>query len=229
MLCAAGPDSFRARFNLPRDPDAVLNEVIAWKEFRENSIRAAFERIVERIEKLVDEALRRVWRALPRLRSPDAAYDPIWIFLATMLVGSIVTILVLLGKRFIANIARRYGVARSGLSIVDGKQFEDSRHLLNQAAKAAENGDYATALVFLFRFSLVRLDETGQLSLHPGRTNKEILENIPRDAPIRHGLAEMVPVFDRVRYGHGSCGRDDYEHFFAMCMLVTGRNEVHVA
>jgi hypothetical protein len=48
-------------------------------------------------------------------------------------------------------------------------------------------------VVLLFRHALVRLDETGRLSLHPGRTNREILASIPADQPIRQGLFTRSP------------------------------------
>ncbi len=226
----AGSASFQARFDLPRDPDALLKEILARKEFRSSPIREAFERLIDRVKAFLVDFLRRLWKSMPRLGPIDAAYDPIWIFLGTVLAASGITLLVVLGKRLIEFLLGKYGaLARVQHPESEAARVDGSREILNQALKAAETGEYATALVLLFRHALVWLDETGRLSLQPGKTNREILESIPADEPMRQGLSEMIPVFNRVRYGQASCGRTDYEHFLAACRLVTGGSGVYGA
>jgi hypothetical protein len=222
--------AFEQRFDLPRDPDAVLKEILTRREFRGNPFWDAYDRLIDRFKEALRKALRRIWRSLPELGPMDSKYDPVWIFMATILVASGITVLVLFGKKVFEFLLRRYvaprGLPDRGREAVVG---DSSTEILNRALKAADQGEFAAAIVLLFRHALVRLDETGRLSLHPGKTNREILGSIPADGPIRQGLSTMVPVFNRVRYGLASCEKSEYESFLAVCMDVTGRSGAHAA
>jgi hypothetical protein len=90
------------------------------------------------------------------------------------------------------------------------------------ALKSAEQGNYRDALISMFRYVLLWLDERGRLSLHQVKTNREVLESLGRDQPLRNALGEMIPVFNRVRYGNYPCDKHDYEKFLTLCSRVDG-------
>lgn len=65
-------------------------------------------------------------------------------------------------------------------------------------------GDGLSALVWLYRALLARLDETGRLRYDPSRTNWENACQVA-DAVVADGLRELARVLDAVLYGGRPC------------------------
>lgn len=226
-LCfsATSGESFQQQFHLPQDPDNVLQQILARKEFHEASAWSLLDRLYERLEILWERAMRWLFSRFPRIGPVKTDLNLVWMILTGLLIGlAVIGIVWLFRKGLISVIGKVRGSPR-------GEQAQEradtgdlfSRHLLKRAAMAAEEGDYSGALVFLFRFTLMRLDETGRLIFHPGQTNREILESLKDDELIRSGLTEMVPLFNRVRYGNAPCCKAEYERALDLSRAVTGR------
>ena len=72
----------------------------------------------------------------------------------------------------------------------------------DQASALARDGDYRTAVRFLYLAALLRLDERDLLRYDRALTNREYLEQARNNPALQARLAPVVDTFDRVWYGH---------------------------
>ncbi|GAB4192208.1 MAG: DUF4129 domain-containing protein [Roseiflexaceae bacterium] len=77
-----------------------------------------------------------------------------------------------------------------------------ARTALDQAGDMAREGDYRTAVRYLYLSALLWLDERGMLRYDRALTNREYLEQVRDNPDLRARLAPIVETFDRVWYGH---------------------------
>lgn len=94
--------------------------------------------------------------------------------------------------------------------------FEDDRDadaLDQDAARAAREGDWATATMQAYRATIRRLSERHLLDLTPGLTAHEAAGIGGAAVPaLADALAIDAEAFDGLRYGHRGAGPDDYAH-----------------
>jgi hypothetical protein len=76
-----------------------------------------------------------------------------------------------------------------------------ARDALDQASTLAREGDYRTAVRFLYLAALLRLDERGLLRYDRALTNREYLERIGDNPKLQAALQPIVETFDNVWYG----------------------------
>ena len=83
--------------------------------------------------------------------------------------------------------------------------------LLAEARRLYQIGKYDEAIVYLFSYQLVKLDETQYIRLSRGKTNRQYLGELRE----RHGLRSMVSrtmiAFEDVFFGHHPLGKDRFE------------------
>lgn len=79
-----------------------------------------------------------------------------------------------------------------------------ARTALDQAGELAREGDYRTAVRYLYLSALLWLDERGRLRYDRALTNREYLEQVRDNAELRARLAPIVETFDQVWYGHAA-------------------------
>ncbi|HEU4326997.1 MAG TPA: DUF4129 domain-containing protein [Roseiflexaceae bacterium] len=77
-----------------------------------------------------------------------------------------------------------------------------ARTALDQAGDLAREGDYRTAVRYLYLSALLWLDERDLLRYDRALTNREYLEQVRDNPDLRARLAPIVETFDRVWYGH---------------------------
>lgn len=218
---AASEEQFRNYYDVPYAAEPLAREILGREEFRESLVDRFLNQIRTWIAETLEEAFSELFR---RFRLPgglDFDRDISW----SMIVWSLLCLLgiaVVLGLWYAV---KRFGWGRSGAGSHTGEQpgeavGPDSQGLWDQALKTAEQGEYRTALILLFRFVVSRLHEKGLLSFHRGKTNREILDSVG-PVPFRDLLAEMVVRFNRVRYGRQACDRTEYEEFLGLCRRVS--------
>jgi hypothetical protein len=223
---AQSPDnSFQERFDLSQDPDALLEKILAAREFQEVPGQSLFDSVLEWLEHAVSKALNWIFSRLPLFETIEGDGDALALILAGLLIAAVGIFLFFMAIRLFSFVRARMRGGRSDFTPAQTeiRGVSKSREARNRALEAADAGNYRSALMFLFHFALFWLAEEGRLSFHPGKTNREILESLDTGEPSRECLAEMVPLFNRVRYGKAPCGRDDYERFMALCHRVTER------
>jgi hypothetical protein len=72
---------------------------------------------------------------------------------------------------------------------------------LEQAEAHAQQGDYRSAVRYLYLFTLLLLEEHGVLRYDRSRTNREYLRTVADRPELFATLQSVVDVFDRVWYG----------------------------
>ncbi|MDN4482648.1 DUF4129 domain-containing protein [Demequina lignilytica] len=99
---------------------------------------------------------------------------------------------------------------------VEAELFDDDRDaaaLDDDADRAARAGDFATATMHAYRATIRRLAERSLIDLTPGLTAHEAAElGGGALAKLAVPLAADADVFDRIRYGHGGAGPEEYAH-----------------
>jgi hypothetical protein len=210
--------NFWSEWDFDRTPDTLLDEILARKEFKD----ALEPTLMDKAREMAYEALRRVirwlakrWPSGPRIGNEVGFLY----FVLDILILSLVVLLTL----FIAHILIRrmregslFPKRDDKLEIDANLPLPSTRKLWDIALKAAEQGDYAGALIILFRAVLVHLDQRGLLSYHSVKTNREILSSVASHADLRQLLSEMIPMFNSVFYGDAECDKPKYERFRAL-------------
>jgi hypothetical protein len=214
---------FQAKYELPQDPDAALKEILSRSEFRETPEIPLLTRLREWLDETITRLLICLLERSPKPRSIKApsieAIAAVKVILVALAVAAFIglAVWVVYLLRGISIRSRREQIPESETR--DAKN--DSRTLWEEATRLAGKGDYALALIFLFRSVLVELDERGDLVVLPERTNREILEQVRSEGHLRRTLGDMVSSFNRVRYGSGGCSRAQYKDFLSLCEKAT--------
>jgi hypothetical protein len=98
--------------------------------------------------------------------------------------------------------------------------FDTSENELKRTRDLVSRGQFSLALVHLFNCMLSYLNESGRVSLHRVKTNREILASLQPTDGARPILQQFIPVFNMIRYGDGQCDREQYEEFERRCARV---------
>ncbi len=73
--------------------------------------------------------------------------------------------------------------------------------MLAAARRAYEEGDFSTAIVYLFSHQLIELDRHQCIRLAKGKTNRQYLRELAQRADLRMLLSETMVRFERVFFG----------------------------
>ncbi len=79
------------------------------------------------------------------------------------------------------------------------------------AYEAAGRSDFITAIRFLFRASVVRLELFEKKSNRPGTTNRELLRRYQNRPELSSSLRKFVETIDRKWYGDELCSGEDFQ------------------
>ncbi len=215
--------AFQKRFGLPAAPEKVLEEVLSGAEFQKSPLQDLWERILERAGEMIRAALRWLFDRASALGPVDTSADTLWTIAMCLLIGSAAVLffygLMKLGQ-FLLD--RRSLVALNGDAVPrSGSETLGRDQLRERARSASAAGNYAEAVIYLFRFALLWLDGGGRVALHPGKTNREILESMRADDAVKPTLGAMIPLFNRVRYGNRVCSKTEYDGFTDLFTRVT--------
>lgn len=97
----------------------------------------------------------------------------------------------------------RRGVIREARPPADDPEANlTASEALDQASSLARDGDYRTAVRYLYLAALLRLDERGQLRYDRALTNREYLDRVQDNPRLQAALQPIVETFDRVWYGY---------------------------
>lgn len=220
----ASENGFQEKYNLPKSPDTLLKEILSRQEFQEDESQSFIDRLWERLHRELARLLARLLESLPLVGSPQLDEQLGRTIVRMILVGAAGLLVLYVLVRVFSLVAKRRIFSETGFQKPELKNpdFAGSRKSWDHALMLAANADYAEALINLFRFAVLKLDEQGILLFHSRKTNREILESIKSDT-LREIVAEMIPRFNRVRYGKASCDRLEYEHFLGLCRRLAGR------
>ena len=88
-----------------------------------------------------------------------------------------------------------------------------SKGALQRAQTLSSQGDYRTAIRYLYLSSLLVLDERGLLRYDRSRTNREYLRSVSSKSQLATPLRDVIDVFDRVWYGFESVDEQTYQSY----------------
>jgi hypothetical protein len=88
-----------------------------------------------------------------------------------------------------------------------------SKGALQRAQTLSSQGDYRTAVRYLYLSSLLVLDERGLLRYDRSRTNREYLRSVSSKPGLAAPLRDVIDVFDRVWYGYESVDEQTYQSY----------------
>jgi hypothetical protein len=104
--------------------------------------------------------------------------------------------------------------SRTEADLIESLPFQVSRpqtDLLGAARGYYEEGAYDKAIVYLYSYQLVKLDQHHAIRLARGKTNRQYLRELV-SRPDLHGMLERTMVaFEDVFFGHHALPRDRFE------------------
>ena len=83
--------------------------------------------------------------------------------------------------------------------------------LLAQARRHYEAGNYSEAIIYLFSYELLALDKFSLIHLTKGKTNRQYLREMSRDAALRSPLERTLVAFESVFFGNRPLDRASFE------------------
>jgi hypothetical protein len=103
---------------------------------------------------------------------------------------------------------------RSEEDLIESLPFDVSRpqsDLLGEARRHYEQGNYGEAIVYLFSYQLVRLDQHHLIRLTRGKTNRQYLRELVSRPWLHAILTTTMVAFEDVFFGHHTLDRQRFE------------------
>jgi hypothetical protein len=88
-----------------------------------------------------------------------------------------------------------------------------SKGAFQRAQTLSGQGDYRSAIRYLYLSSLLVLDERGLLRYDRSRTNREYLRSVSAKPQLAAPLRDVIDVFDRVWYGYEAVDEQTYQSY----------------
>lgn len=131
-----------------------------------------------------------------------------------LVIGATVLIALMLAFS-LANLFKDF-VSESALDAENGHEEPlSARTALNRAETLSKEGDYRSAVRYLYLSALLILDERGLLYYDRTKTNREYLRKVAGNPKIAGLLVEVINVFDRVWYGFQPVDEETYQRYAA--------------
>lgn len=83
--------------------------------------------------------------------------------------------------------------------------------LLGEANNCYEQGDYSQAIIYLYSYMLMRLDQGRLIRLSKGKTNRQYLNELRQRSELKNMLGTTMRRFEDVFFGHHALNRTQFE------------------
>ncbi|MEW6141087.1 MAG: DUF4129 domain-containing protein [Thermodesulfobacteriota bacterium] len=216
-------EDFRRAFDLPHGPESVVTDILTREEFRDREYDSLMEWLRWYVKELVRRGLAWLSERSWNTKGVRLEQGSIPLIADALLIGGLILAaigLIWAGATFVL----RWRSTRSGnLSVEENQPGETltSARARQVAAAMAEKGRYGEAVIHTFRFVVFSLDEAGRVKIGPEKTASEILSAVKADPAIHVPFSQLVPTFNRVRYGEAVCGQEEYERFLLLSREAT--------
>jgi hypothetical protein len=84
-------------------------------------------------------------------------------------------------------------------------------NLLDEARRLYQEGEYARAIVYLFSYQLVELDNRHRIRLTKGKTNRQYLREVGSPSPLRQLVEHTMIAFEDAFFGHHMLDQTRFE------------------
>ncbi len=224
LVHASSPSiDFQKQFNLPQDPEDLLREILSRTEFTDAAKESLLDRVRDYLTYLWRKGLSWLSDRWPDLGPFSFGNESVWAAVGILLLTAILALIIIRLARFFSGVSKK-SWAKQSEHTDQPVEFEDLGEMQRQAVQLAHRGEYRQALVLLFRFVLLRLDELGRIKWHPCKTNREILRSADRTTLTHDPLSEMISMFNGIYYGDKNCSSQDFYHFLNLAQSVTGES-----
>ena len=180
-----------------------LNRILAQPEFQwkpQNEAQPnAFEKLWQRFQQKLEKLARRI------LDFEGSNY----IFGISAVLFFTAGLLFLLRHLLFGFVAE----ARLAPSARTGGEVLTADTALKRAQNLSHEGDYRSAVRYLYLSALLLLEERGLLGYDRTKTNREYLRSVVDQPELETPLRNVVEVFDRVWYGYQSLDEQDYQYY----------------
>jgi hypothetical protein len=148
------------------------------------------------------------WRAVQYL---------MWMLLAAIFGFGLYLLVKSIGRSYLAEDGLGEGFEddhRTEADRIESLPFRVQRpraDLLGEARRHYQMGNYQEAIIYLFSYQLVKLDEEHFIRLAKGKTNRQYLSEIRRSRRLRRLLTQSMLAFEDVFFGHHMLGKERFE------------------
>ncbi len=91
--------------------------------------------------------------------------------------------------------------------------------------QAVEQKQFSRAIVFLYSYLLLRLDQQGRIRLEKGRTNRQYLRQLRSDPQLQRWMARIVAAFEEVFFGHRELEAEAFQQCWELVPQIQSRVE----
>lgn len=203
-----------------QDPDALrkLDDVFARPPFASREVPSAWTRFWRAVGDAIEEFFDRLFRSLP---TPSGSITPPtpsafgsltptgW---ALLIIGGLLLLALMI---YAIRGVRRSLVsdARARAAAAEDEETITANEALDRAQDQARDGDYRTAMRYLYLSSLLWLDERKLLRYDRSLTNREYLSQSATNPQLEERLSPVISTFDRVWYGRGALDEQDFHAY----------------
>jgi hypothetical protein len=182
-----------------------LKKILARSEFQWEQAQAPqtpawIQRILDAINKLMDRLAYGVQNGVYYGRVP-------------LIVAAVIIFIIsifFVARNISHNLVREAELAAEN---ADDESLLTSKGAMQRAQTLSSQGDYRTAVRYLYLSSLLILDEHGVLRYDRSRTNREYLRSVSSKPELSKPLSDVIDVFDRVWYGYDSVDEETYQSY----------------
>jgi len=158
----------------------------------------------------------------PSLNMPEIS-APWLIWVAWIIIGGVLVFLAVMLIRAFLNREARKAKSSDGETVEaedDGDRLDalplpavarPKGTLLEEARRSYEQGDYNTAIVYLYSYQLVKLDQNQWIRLAKGKTNRQYLRELSARGELQSVLARTMVPFEDVYFGSHPLDRARFE------------------
>lgn len=188
--------------------EAVLQTILSQPEFQYETAEPT------RLQRWLEDLQLRFWQWLSELFPSFTAGGNLGSIANTLVtsLGIIILIIVLLYamRQLLGDFA-----ADTALSPDDqlGDETLTADTALQRAQQFSGEGDYRTAVRYLYLSALLLLEERGLLRYNRSLTNREYLRSLMHQPELAAILRDVIEVFDRVWYGFHALEPAEYEWY----------------
>ena len=183
-----------------------LAEILAQDKYREaDAPQLSPWNPVAAILRAIGKALGKLFTARDKLYAAHpVVYWSVVALLAAMMVALIL-------HMYFAT-ARAFGGGRSGRSAIATQlpPQRSSSEMRALAERAAENGEFGQAVVYLYLAILVHLDERGRLVFASADTNRQLLDQLHGQGTLAAELRPLTDRVDAISYSSRPATADDF-------------------
>jgi len=202
-------DAWSAESTIPADLDGLAGILarpeFQWQEPEPSPLEEWWQRVQEWL-----------WELLGRLFSGSEGLGPLASLTqyALMIIGGLILLAILI-----------YVIRGLLASVIAEKELDpdgelDDEHItaagaLKRAQDLSSEGDYRSAVRYLYLSSLLLLEERGLLRYDRSLTNREYLRSVAHLPQLARPFRAVVDVFDRVWYGYQPLDEGAYDQYAA--------------